>query len=306
MVVPIYKRWEANLVRLQLLKYDRVMQLAAFFSDFDHGECMNFNLKSTDIFETFNRSDKFFVRLVDAKFALPRSGDDETKSFVCLDLPEYPGEHDDITIGFETESGKNILEGRLQHSADIGTLISRLGEISGGSSSSNERSISNPRTAEVDQAQLASRESATSVRPVHFTDAFVASLKLNFDLIYFRYLTLHQRISWNHRKRKSDSKMASPSDVTINGSDQHVKHEFKKLSIKAQSPATIALHADDPLNVVDDVAPPMHVSTTYRYPHNPEALFSVTERGVRTLHTIQMPFATQPCRESTLELTWFT
>lgn len=108
MVVPIYKRWEANLVRLQALKQDKILQLVAFFSDFAHGECMNFNVKSTDVFESFNRSGKFCVRLVDAKFALPKGEEDETKSFVSLDLPEYPGEHDDITIAFETESGKSL------------------------------------------------------------------------------------------------------------------------------------------------------------------------------------------------------
>ncbi|KAJ9399198.1 hypothetical protein DTO282F9_3821 [Paecilomyces variotii] len=37
-------------------------------------------------------------------------------------------------------------------------------------------------------------------------------------------------------------------------------------------PATQALHADDPLNQVTDVAPPIHLSTTYRYPNEPEKL----------------------------------
>lgn len=37
-------------------------------------------------------------------------------------------------------------------------------------------------------------------------------------------------------------------------------------------PATLALHADDALNNVTDVAPPLHLSTTYRYSENPEDL----------------------------------
>ncbi|OAX80589.1 hypothetical protein ACJ72_05078 [Emergomyces africanus] len=37
-------------------------------------------------------------------------------------------------------------------------------------------------------------------------------------------------------------------------------------------PATLALHADDPLNVVTDVAPPIHLSTTFRYSNNPDEL----------------------------------
>ncbi|KAK2766313.1 hypothetical protein FQN54_007830 [Arachnomyces sp. PD_36] len=37
-------------------------------------------------------------------------------------------------------------------------------------------------------------------------------------------------------------------------------------------PSTRALHADDPLNQVTDVAPPLQLSTTYRFPNDPEEL----------------------------------
>ncbi|KAF7718839.1 Cys/Met metabolism, pyridoxal phosphate-dependent enzyme [Penicillium ucsense] len=37
-------------------------------------------------------------------------------------------------------------------------------------------------------------------------------------------------------------------------------------------PATEALHADDRLNLVPDVAPPMHLSTTFRYSKDPDQL----------------------------------
>ncbi|KAJ5612777.1 hypothetical protein N7510_005971 [Penicillium lagena] len=37
-------------------------------------------------------------------------------------------------------------------------------------------------------------------------------------------------------------------------------------------PATQALHADDKLNLVTDVAPPIHLSTTFRFPREPEDL----------------------------------
>lgn len=47
---------------------------------------------------------------------------------------------------------------------------------------------------------------------------------------------------------------------------------FSDLSMLNLEPATLALHADDPLNAVEDVAPPIHVSTTYRYPKDPEKL----------------------------------
>ena len=106
MVVPVYKKWESPTARLQLLRREKKIQLVAFFRDFSHGQCMNFNLKSTDVFESWSRSGKCGVRIVDAKFALPKQAEDETADFVCLDMPEYPGEHDDITITFESDKGQ--------------------------------------------------------------------------------------------------------------------------------------------------------------------------------------------------------
>ena len=68
---------------------------------------MNFVLKETDFFEIFARSGQSFLRIVDAKFALPKSETDPARDFVCLDMPEYPGEHDDITIGFDSQQGEH-------------------------------------------------------------------------------------------------------------------------------------------------------------------------------------------------------
>jgi hypothetical protein len=107
MVVPIHKKWEASGVRLQLVTQNRSVQLVVFFgNDFSHGRCMNFVVRGTDNYETSNRSSKFTVRFVDAKFALPMKSEEEGSGFVCLDLLEYATEHDDIIIGFESEQGK--------------------------------------------------------------------------------------------------------------------------------------------------------------------------------------------------------
>ncbi|KAJ5681401.1 uncharacterized protein N7477_001341 [Penicillium maclennaniae] len=107
MVVPIYKKWEASLARIQIVRHEKVTQILAFFADFHHGTCMNFVLKGTDHVETFNRSGKFGIRIVDAKFALPKKDDDPSSDFVCLDMPEYPIEHDDIAIAFDTEADRS-------------------------------------------------------------------------------------------------------------------------------------------------------------------------------------------------------
>ena len=104
-VLPIHKQREASSARLQVIKQDKVVQLVAFFKDFSHGTCMNFVLKVTDVFERFSKSGIFYLRIADAKFALPKGEEEKTRDFVCLDMPEYPGEHDDITIGFESEQG---------------------------------------------------------------------------------------------------------------------------------------------------------------------------------------------------------
>jgi hypothetical protein len=163
MVVPIYKRWEASATRLQVVQQAKQHQLLAFFEDFSHGRCMNFQLKGTDAYEGFiGRAGKPTVRLVDAKFALPRGESSsaaaaaaatmttaaagagagaaastsasagaaarlvgsspaasaaaaeaavaaDSRDFVCLDLPDYPGEHDDIHIVFESREGEFLL-----------------------------------------------------------------------------------------------------------------------------------------------------------------------------------------------------
>ncbi|KAF2996255.1 hypothetical protein E8E13_004171 [Curvularia kusanoi] len=124
MVVPIYKQWTANTIRLQIVHQDNVIQLLAFFEDFSHADAMNFRLSSMDTFEKKDSGGKFGVKLVDAKFALPvdqRRGEGKMQKaegrltgwagvkrrFVCLDEIEYPGEHDDILIMFDTAEARD-------------------------------------------------------------------------------------------------------------------------------------------------------------------------------------------------------
>lgn len=56
------------------------------------------------------------------------------------------------------------------------------------------------------------------------------------------------------------------------------------------SASTLAVHGDDPLNDSTDVAPAMHVSTTYRYPEDPNKLvpFSMDD-VVRCCPVFQSP-----------------
>ncbi|KAF2848575.1 hypothetical protein T440DRAFT_454413 [Plenodomus tracheiphilus IPT5] len=119
MVVPIYKQWTANNIRIQIVQQDNIVQLLAFFEDFSHADAMNFQLRTMDIFEKSDKGGKFGLKLVDAKFALPveeRRGEGKMQKeegrltgwsgvkrrFVCLDEIEYPGEHDDILIQFDS------------------------------------------------------------------------------------------------------------------------------------------------------------------------------------------------------------
>ncbi|KAK3309546.1 uncharacterized protein B0T15DRAFT_5911 [Chaetomium strumarium] len=117
MVVPIHKKWEAGATRIQVVQQDGVAQLLAFFEDFSHGQCMGFHLKGTDVFEAFNRGGKAGLKIDDAKFPLPKVLAPEADgaqqaadaAFLCLDLPELPGEHDDISILFDNEAERDKL-----------------------------------------------------------------------------------------------------------------------------------------------------------------------------------------------------
>ncbi|CAK7232773.1 hypothetical protein SBRCBS47491_008384 [Sporothrix bragantina] len=143
MVVPIHKKWEAGLTRIQLVMHPdtKLVQLLAFFQDFHYGHCMSFVLRGTDVYEAFGRGSKAGIKFDDAKFSLPRlpaggggggggggqsdssggggggaDGGDGTgegimsnseTAFVCLDMPDLPGEHDDISILFDKEAERD-------------------------------------------------------------------------------------------------------------------------------------------------------------------------------------------------------
>jgi len=130
MVVPIYKQWTANTIRLQIVQQDNIVQLLAFFEDFSHADAMNFQLRTMDTFEKSDKGGKFGLKLVDAKFALPveeRRGEGKMQKeegkltgwagvkrrFVCLDEIEYPGEHDDILIQFDSAETRDVFAAAL-------------------------------------------------------------------------------------------------------------------------------------------------------------------------------------------------
>ncbi|KAK7970039.1 hypothetical protein PG996_001523 [Apiospora saccharicola] len=111
MVVPVYKKWESGTARIQVVQQEKTIQLLAFFEDWHHGQAMGFVLKGTDVYEVFGKGSKAGLKMVDAKFPLPKvpeEGRDKTDdmAFVSLDMPDYAGEHDDISIVFEDETGK--------------------------------------------------------------------------------------------------------------------------------------------------------------------------------------------------------
>ncbi|KAF7856873.1 hypothetical protein EAF04_009634 [Stromatinia cepivora] len=130
MVVPIYKKWDAAITRVQLVQKEKIIQLLAFFENFSHGDCMGFTLKSTDTFESSSKSGKFSLRIVDAKFSMPKPrGEGQAaldSGFVNLDMPDYPGEHDDITIAFDTEAERDTFTKSLPAPVKV---ASRMGSV---------------------------------------------------------------------------------------------------------------------------------------------------------------------------------
>ena len=99
------RKSDSKLSRIQLLRNNSKQtpeyQIVAFFSDTTYGHCMSFDIRATDNFEKKSEKNKHTLKVVDAKFGLPRSNDHEAKEFVSLDTPEWPTEHDDIAITFD-------------------------------------------------------------------------------------------------------------------------------------------------------------------------------------------------------------
>lgn len=115
MVVPIHHKWQAANVRLQLVQAGNVTRVLAFMEDFIHADALCFQIKSSDNFEAGkgdSKGKKWTVKMVDAKFSLPRREKGEIdpeqkirRRFVNLEGLEYAEEHDDITVSFDTEQG---------------------------------------------------------------------------------------------------------------------------------------------------------------------------------------------------------
>ncbi|KXT09559.1 hypothetical protein AC579_9007 [Pseudocercospora musae] len=116
MVVPIYKKLEASNVRVQIVSRDSVVQLLAFMEEFNYADAMCFQIKSTDVFEQSkgdSKGKKWSVKMVDAKFSLPPREKEDSEEmrlkqrFVNLEGLDYAEEHDDITIGFDSEQDRD-------------------------------------------------------------------------------------------------------------------------------------------------------------------------------------------------------
>lgn len=105
-VVALHKKWESTVCRLQIVRKNQNVQLLAFFKDFQYGQCMSVPLKPIDVFELFSKGGKHMLVIVEAKFALPKNREMENRAFLSLDNPEYPSEHDDITIVFDSDMGE--------------------------------------------------------------------------------------------------------------------------------------------------------------------------------------------------------
>nr|POE62983.1 hypothetical protein CFP56_03886 [Quercus suber] len=140
MVVPIYHKWTASDVRLQVVAHDALVKVVAFMEGFGHADAMVVQVKSMDVFETIKgdgKGKKWALKMVDAKFSLPMKEEKKEKEgspaemdaqavrrrFVNLEGLEYAGEHDDITIGFETEDARDQFAKALPAATTVGRLM---------------------------------------------------------------------------------------------------------------------------------------------------------------------------------------
>ena len=63
-----------------------------------------------------------------------------------------------------------------------------------------------------------------------------------------------------------------PIVKSTGGESGRAQAETVSLSLEKARPATLALHADESLQTDNDIAPAIHVSTTFRYPEDPDEL----------------------------------
>jgi hypothetical protein len=103
-LLPLIKQWDTNLARVQLIQRGGRFQIIAFFHQFRHWKCLNFEITALDETEKMEQKGESGVRIRDAKYALPLnesgSGEGELPSSLCLDELEFPSEHSDVAIMF--------------------------------------------------------------------------------------------------------------------------------------------------------------------------------------------------------------
>ena len=74
-----------------------------------------------------------------------------------------------------------------------------------------------------------------------------------------------------------------PPKINDAGIIEDDKHAMSSLPAEYDN-STRAIHADDILNSSTDVAPALHVSTTFRYASNPDELLAASDVTVCSLH----------------------
>ncbi|KAK0308055.1 hypothetical protein LTR01_005388 [Friedmanniomyces endolithicus] len=134
-MMPIYQKKQASNVRLQIVQQGNITQVLAFMEDFALADALCFQVKSTDTFEGVKgdgKGRKWGVKFVDAKFRLPPRMTEREKSgevdggervrrrFVNLEGLEYAEEHDDITVGFDTEEARDRFSQALPAATTMG------------------------------------------------------------------------------------------------------------------------------------------------------------------------------------------
>lgn len=132
MVVSIHHKWIASNVRLQVVSQGSVVKVLAFMEDFSHADALCFQVKPSDVFENVkgdNKNKKWAIKLKEAKFSLPsqKEGKEDIdikervrRRFVNLEGLDYAEEHDDITVGFDTEEDRDRFAQVLPADATVG------------------------------------------------------------------------------------------------------------------------------------------------------------------------------------------
>ncbi|KAK0982634.1 hypothetical protein LTR91_011459 [Friedmanniomyces endolithicus] len=264
-MVPIYQKKQASNVRLQIVEQGNITQVLAFMEDFALADALCFQVKSTDTFEGVKgdgKGRKWGVKFVDAKFRLPPRLLEREKSG-------------------EVERGERVrrrfvnLEG-----LDTGSILTSAAW------SDDDGTGAYAQAKDMSDAVVFG---VVAIYPEYLTwrlalTACAGQLRLGHLGVRDDSITVSSLLAIDYTTAspyyKRFPRMAHTNGA-VNGNPNTSQLQIPDPpQPPTYSLATLGVHADDPIHDYSDVAPALHVATTFRYPSNPDQLNPVDDLDI--------------------------